>query len=303
MPTTSAARALPQEDAATTHRPVIITGLSGGGLSTAAKVFEDRGFFVSQNVPPQLILELVDLAASDTSPVERLAVVTDVRSRGFHGSLMDTISAIRERGYAPFVLFLEARDDVLIRRFDSVRRTHPLQGDGTLQSGIERERAELEELRAAADIIIDTSNLSVHDLRRAVEASVGELPAGRQHVTIESFGFKHGSPRDADIVLDVRFLPNPYWIEELREFRGVDAAVADYVLSQPGAREYVDGFVDLLTSTLGGYHHEGKDFITVGVGCTGGHHRSVAVAEAIGKRLRQQRQVDVSVIHRDLERH
>ena len=303
MPTTSAARALPQEDAAATHRPVIITGLSGGGLSTAAKVFEDRGFFVSQNVPPQLILELVDLAASDTSPVERLAVVTDVRSRGFHGSLMDTISAIRERGYAPFVLFLEARDDVLIRRFDSVRRTHPLQGDGTLQSGIEREREEMEELRASADVIIDTSNLSVHDLRRAVEASVGELPAGRQHVTIESFGFKHGSPRDADIVLDVRFLPNPYWIEELREFRGVDAAVADYVLSQPGAREYVDGFVDLLTSTLGGYRHEGKDFITVGVGCTGGHHRSVAVAEAIGKRLRQQGQVDVSVIHRDLERH
>ena len=284
-------------------RPVIITGLSGGGLSTAAKVFEDKGFFVSQNLPPQLILELVDLAAADDSPVERLAVVSDIRAAKFNGSLLGTIATIRERGHEPFVLFLEARDDVLIRRFDSVRRTHPLQGDGTLQSGIEHEREEMEDLRASADVIIDTSNLSVHDLRRAVEASVGELPVGRQHVTIESFGFKHGSPRDADIVLDVRFLPNPYWVEELREFRGVDQAVSDYVLNQDGAREYVDNFVDLLSSTLRGYRHEGKDFITVGIGCTGGHHRSVAVAEAVGKRLRQQGKVDVNVIHRDLERH
>lgn len=303
MPTTSSAHALPQEITATPMRPVIITGLSGGGLSTAAKVFEDKGFFVSQNLPPQLILELVDLAAADDSPVERLAVVSDIRAAKFNGALLGTIATIRERGHEPFVLFLEARDDVLIRRFDSVRRTHPLQGDGTLQSGIEHEREEMEDLRASADVIIDTSNLSVHDLRRAVEASVGELPVGRQHVTIESFGFKHGSPRDADIVLDVRFLPNPYWVEELREFRGVDQAVSDYVLNQDGARDYVDNFVDLLSSTLGGYRHEGKDFITVGIGCTGGHHRSVAVAEAVGKRLRQQGNVDVNVIHRDLERH
>ena len=230
-------------------------------------------------------------------------MVSDIRAAKFNGSLMKTIAAIRDRGHQPFVLFLEARDEVLIRRFDSVRRTHPLQGDGTLQSGIDSERQEMEELRASADVIIDTSNLSVHDLRRAVEASVGELPVGRQHVTIESFGFKHGAPRDADIVLDVRFLPNPYWVEELREFRGVDKAVSDYVLNQDGAREYVDNFVELLSSTLGGYRHEGKDFITVGIGCTGGHHRSVAVAEAVGKRLRQQGQVDVNVIHRDLERH
>lgn len=284
-------------------RPVIITGLSGGGLSTAAKVFEDKGYFVSQNLPPQLILELIDLAAADDSPVDRLAVVTDVRADVFNGSLMQTIDGIKERGYTPFVLFLEARDDVLIRRFDSVRRTHPLQGNATLETGITRERELLETLRAQADVIIDTSNLSVHDLRRAVEASVGELPVGRQHVTIESFGFKHGSPRDADIVVDVRFLPNPYWIEELRDYRGVDEPVAQYVLSQPGAREYVDNFVELLNSTLAGYRREGKDFITVGVGCTGGHHRSVAVSEAIGHRLRQQGNVDVSVIHRDLERH
>lgn len=283
-------------------RPVIITGLSGGGLSTAAKVFEDKGYFVSQNLPPQLILELIDLAAADDSPVDRLAVVTDVRADVFNGSLMQTIDGIKERGYTPFVLFLEARDDVLIRRFDSVRRTHPLQGNATLETGITRERELLETLRAQADVIIDTSNLSVHDLRRAVEASVGELPVGRQHVTIESFGFKHGSPRDADIVVDVRFLPNPYWIEELRDYRGVDEPVAQYVLSQPGAGEYVDNFVELLSSTLAGYRREGKDFITVAVGCTGGHHRSVAVSEEIGRRLSQRGVVDVSVIHRDLER-
>ncbi len=297
------AQALPQNEHSNPLRPVIITGLSGGGLSTAAKVFEDKGFFVSQNLPPQLILELVDLAAADDSPADRLAVVSDVRADVFNGSLKDTLKVLCERGYSPFVLYLEARDEVLIRRFDSVRRTHPLQGDSTLQFGIEREREEMEDIRVAADVIIDTSNLSVHDLRRAVEAAVGELPVGRQHVTVESFGFKHGSPRDADVVLDVRFLPNPYWVEELRDFRGVDAAVSDYVLGQKGAREYVDHFVDLLTSTLEGYRHEGKDFITVGVGCTGGHHRSVSIAEAIGKRLRQQGNVDVNVIHRDLERH
>ncbi|WP_115684573.1 RNase adapter RapZ [Corynebacterium senegalense] len=284
-------------------RPVIITGMSGGGLSTAAKVFEDKGYFVAQNLPPQMILELIDLAGGDDSPVDRLAFVTDVRARMFNGSLLGTVSEVRERGYAPFVLFLEARDDVLIRRFDSVRRTHPLQEGDTLQAGIERERAELAEVRDAADVIIDTSNLSVHDLRRAVEASIGQLPGDKQHVTVESFGFKHGSPRDADIILDVRFLPNPYWIEGLRNFRGVDEPVSDYVLSQPGAREFVDNVVALLQSMLGGYRHEGKDFITVGIGCTGGHHRSVAVSEAVAAKLRESGDVDVSVLHRDLERH
>ena len=283
-------------------RPVIITGLSGGGLSTAAKVFEDKGYFVSQNLPPLLIVDLIDLAVAEDSPVDRIAVVTDVRARMFALSLLETIEQIRQRGIVPFVLYLEARDDVLIRRFDSVRRTHPLQGKQTLQDGIAREREALQKVRAVADVIIDTSNLSVHDLRRAVEASVGQLPVDKQHVTIESFGFKHGSPRDADLVLDVRFLPNPYWVEGLRQFRGVDAPVADYVLAQPGAQEFVENFVALLDATLAGYRHEGKDFITVGIGCTGGHHRSVAVAEELGRRLRASGKVDVNVMHRDLER-
>ncbi|TVX82158.1 MULTISPECIES: RNase adapter RapZ [unclassified Corynebacterium] len=280
--------------------PVIITGLSGGGLSTAAKIFEDKGYFVSQNLPPQLILELVGMSTAKDSPVSRLAVVTDVRARKFNGSLMNTISEIKKLGFAPFILYLEARDDVLIRRFDSVRRTHPLQDGDTLQHGIEREREALEPVRDIADVIIDTTNQSVHDLRRSIEASIGELATGKQHVTLESFGFKHGSPRDADIVLDVRFLPNPYWVPELREFRGVDKPVSDYVLSRDDAEPFIDNFVRLLSSTLEGYQHEGKDFITVGVGCTGGHHRSVAVAEEIGRRLQQKPRLEVNVLHRDL---
>lgn len=283
-------------------RPVIITGLSGGGLSSAAKVFEDKGYFVSQNLPPQLILELMDLAATKGSPVEKLAVVTDVRARIFKGSLMDMIDVARERGFNPFILYLEARDDVLIKRFDGVRRTHPLQGDNPLSVGIARERAELARVRDTADVIIDSSNLSVHDLRRAIEASIGDLGSMKQHVTIQSFGFKHGSPRDADLIFDVRFLPNPYWIEELRHFRGVDRPVSDYVLSQPGANEFIDNIVGLLSSMMDGYKHEGKDFVTVGIGCTGGHHRSVAVAEEVGRRLAQREGLDVSVMHRDLQR-
>ncbi len=283
-------------------RPVIITGLSGGGLSSAAKVFEDKGYFVSQNLPPQLILELMDLAATKGSPVDKLAVVTDVRARIFKGSLMDIIDVARERGFNPFILYLEARDDVLIKRFDGVRRTHPLQGDSPLSVGIARERAELARVRDTADVIIDSSNLSVHDLRRAIEASIGDLGSMKQHVTIQSFGFKHGSPRDADLIFDVRFLPNPYWIEELRHFRGVDRPVSDYVLSQPGANEFIDNIVGLLSSMMDGYKHEGKDFVTVGIGCTGGHHRSVAVAEEVGRRLAQRAGLDVSVMHRDLQR-
>lgn len=284
-------------------RPVIITGMSGGGLSSAANVFEDKGYFVSENLPPQLGLELMDMAMAADSPVEKLAVVTDVRARIFRGSLIDFVQQARERGYNPFILFLEARDEVLIKRFDSVRRTHPLQGDNPLHVGIARERAELARVRETADVIIDTSNLSIHDLRRAIEASVSDLGSENQHVTLESFGFKHGSPRDADLIFDVRFLPNPYWIEELREFRGVDKPVSDYVLSRPGADEFIDGVVDLLSSMMGGYKHEGKDFVTVGIGCTGGHHRSVAVSEEIGRRLRARGEVDVAVMHRDLKRH
>lgn len=279
---------------------IIITGMSGGGLSSAAKVFEDKGFFVPQNLPPQLIVEMVELATADDSPVEKIAVVTDVRARMFNGSLLGTIQTLKERGFNPTILFLEARDDVLIRRFDGVRRTHPLQGDDPLSVGIQRERDSIAPVRDLADVIIDTSNLSVHDLRRAIEASFGRATENRQHITLQSFGFKHGAPRDADFMFDVRFLPNPYWIPELRAYRGTDQPVSDYVLGQEGAYAFVDNVVDLIGSILAGYKHEGKNFITLGIGCTGGHHRSVAVTEEVARRLRERGDIDVSVMHRDL---
>ncbi|WP_245974848.1 RNase adapter RapZ [Corynebacterium alimapuense] len=285
-----------------TTPPVLITGMSGGGLSSAARVLEDKGFFVTHNLPPQLIPEFLELCVSEDSPVDKVALVTDVRSRMFHGSFKDILADLKERGIGPTVLFMDARDDVLIRRFDSVRRTHPLQGSDTLHLGIDRERELTLELKANSDIIIDTSNLSVHDLRRAIEASFGNMAHNRQHVTIESFGFKHGAPRDADLMIDVRFIANPYWVPELRGFRGIDAPVSDYVLSRDGVGLFIDNFITMFASMLEGYQHEGKSFITIAVGCTGGHHRSVAVSEEIGRRLNAVGDTDVNVIHRDIDR-
>ena len=282
--------------------PVLITGMSGGGLSSAAKVLEDKGFFVAQNLPPQLIPPFLEASLTQDPPVQKVALVTDVRSRVFGGNLRAVIKDLAARGITPTVLFMDARDDVLIRRFDSVRRTHPLQGDDTLQLGLEREREITNGIKELADVVIDTSNLSVHDLRRAIEASFGTMAHNRQHVTIESFGFKHGAPRDADLMVDVRFLPNPYWIPELRGFRGTDEPVSDYVLSRDGAGEFLERFIDMFRSMLDGYRHEGKNFITVAVGCTGGHHRSVAVSEELGRRLRELPDLDINVMHRDIAR-
>ena len=282
--------------------PILITGMSGGGLSSAAKVFEDKGYYVAHNIPPRAIVDLLKLCNQEETPVGKVAAVTDVRSRMFPGSLLEIMNELTELKMKPTVLFLDARDDVLIRRFDSVRRTHPLQEGDTLKVGIQRERRAVADVRSHADIIIDTTNLSIHDLRRAIEAAFGEMQNAKQHVTVESFGFKNGSPRDADLVVDVRFLPNPYWVPELRGYRGTDEPVAHYVLSQPAAQEFVDNFLQMFSTMLDGYRHEGKNFITVGVGCTGGHHRSVAVAEAIAARLRDNDTLDVSTLHRDIAR-
>ena len=282
--------------------PILITGMSGGGLSSAAKVFEDKGYYVAHNIPPRAIVDLLKLCNQEETPVGKVAAVTDVRSRMFPGSLLEIMNELTELNMKPTVLFLDARDDVLIRRFDSVRRTHPLQEGDTLKVGIQRERRAVADVRSHADIIIDTTNLSIHDLRRAIEAAFGEMQNAKQHVTVESFGFKNGSPRDADLVVDVRFLPNPYWVPELRGYRGTDEPVAHYVLSQPAAQEFVDNFLQMFSTMLDGYRHEGKNFITLGVGCTGGHHRSVAVAEAIAARLRDNDTLDVSTLHRDIAR-
>ena len=276
--------------------------MSGGGLSSAAKVFEDKGYYVAHNIPPRAIVDLLKLCNQEGTPVGKVAAVTDVRSRMFPGSLLEIMDELTELNMKPTVLFLDARDDVLIRRFDSVRRTHPLQEGDTLKVGIQRERRAVADVRSHADIIIDTTNLSIHDLRRAIEAAFGEMQNEKHHVTVESFGFKNGSPRDADLVVDVRFLPNPYWVPELRGYRGTDEPVAHYVLSQPAAQEFVDTFLQMFSTMLDGYRHEGKNFITLGVGCTGGHHRSVAIAEAIAARLRDNGTLDVSTLHRDIAR-
>lgn len=281
---------------------MIITGMSGAGLSTAARVLEDMGWFVTHNLPPEMIVSFVELALSDSSPVDKVAIVSDVRSREFRGSLPQVVEDLRGQGVNATVLFMDARDDVLIKRFDSVRRTHPLQGSSTLQIGIERERETLSALKEDADIVIDTSEMSIHDLRRDIESSFSTLANNRQHVTIQSFGFKHGAPRDADIVVDVRFLPNPFWVPELRPFRGTDKPVSDYVLAQKGATEFISNFASMFETMRSGYRREGKNFITVGVGCTGGHHRSVAVAEEVARRLQSVEGLDVSVNHRDISR-
>ena len=282
--------------------PVLITGMSGAGINSAARVLEDLGWYVSHNLPPELIFALVELYQSDESPVDKLAVVTDVRAREFRGNLYEVVDKLRSEGKNPTVLFMEARDEVLIKRFDSVRRTHPLQGRETLKMGIERERKALARIKEEADIVIDTSDLSVHDLRLAIENSFATLAHNRQHITVQSFGFKHGAPADADYVVDVRFLPNPYWVPELRAYRGVDAPVSDYVLSQEDAEPFISNLVNLITSVTPAYRREGKNFITVAVGCTGGHHRSVAVAEELARRFDEVDGLDVSVTHRDINR-
>ena len=282
--------------------PVLITGMSGAGINSAARVLEDLGWYVSHNLPPELIFALVELYQSDESPVDKLAVVTDVRAREFRGNLYEVVDKLRSEGKNPTVLFMEARDEVLIKRFDSVRRTHPLQGRETLKMGIERERKALARIKEEADIVIDTSDLSVHDLRHAIENSFATLAHNRQHITVQSFGFKHGAPADADYVVDVRFLPNPYWVPELRAYRGVDAPVSDYVLSQEDAEPFISNLVNLITSVTPAYRREGKNFITVAVGCTGGHHRSVAVAEELARRFDEVDGLDVSVTHRDINR-
>lgn len=283
---------------------VLITGMSGAGRKEAATVLEEMGWYVADNLPPELITRMVELSFSSESPVERLAIVADVRSRAFVGSLTDVLAGLHDSGRRPVVLFLDAADSTLVRRYGQVRRTHPLQGGETLQAGIDRERDMLRGIRQRADIVIDTSGTSVHDLRRELEDYFTALTDRNEHVTVQSFGFKNGAPRDLDLMFDARFLPNPYWDPALREYSGLDDAVADYVLGRPEADAYLDAVQQVLETALPGYRREGKRFITVGVGCTGGQHRSPAVAEALARRLAESdRQLDVRTVHRDLVRH
>jgi UPF0042 nucleotide-binding protein len=282
---------------------IVVTGLSGAGRSTAAKCLEDLGYFVVDNLPPELIATMVDLGSRSHGAVTKIAVVMDVRSRAFSSDLRGVIEDLASRGLAPRVLFLEASDGVLVRRFESVRREHPLQGGGRLIDGITAERQLLAPLRETADLVLDTSDRSVHQLRRAIEATfIGEASqATRLRATVLSFGFKYGLPVDADMVADVRFLPNPFWIPELREQTGLDVEVSDYVMAQQGADRFLDLYTELLATIGAGYRREGKHFLTLAIGCTGGKHRSVAISEVLAERLRSM-DVNTTVMHRDLGR-
>ncbi|WBB76992.1 RNase adapter RapZ [Micromonospora sp. WMMD1128] len=280
---------------------VVVTGLSGGGRSTVARALENVGYYVVDNLPQALLLDMAELASKAGGAARRTAMVLDVRSRAFSTDLAGAIRELRERGFSPRVVFVDADDEVLIRRFESVRRSHPLQGDGRLADGIAVERALLEEARDQADVIIDTSHLNVNQLRRRVEELFGGEDARRLRITVLSFGFKYGLPPDADFVMDARFLPNPYWVPELREHTGREEAVSAYVLGQEGADGFVAGYADLVNATTAGFEREGKRYLTVAVGCTGGKHRSVAIAEELAARLRASG-IAAHAQHRDLGR-
>lgn len=280
---------------------VIVTGLSGAGRSTAAKCLEDLGYFVVDNLPPELISTMVELGSRSQGAVTRIAVVVDVRSRAFSADLRQVIVDLDRREERPRVLFLEAGDEVLVRRFENVRRRHPLQGDGRLIDGIAAERELLRGLAGAADLVIDTSVLNVHELREKIETAFGSETTPPLRATVVSFGYKYGLPVDADLVMDLRFLPNPHWIPELRDFTGLNSQVRDYVLSQEGAVEFVRIFHEMLQVVGTGYRREGKRYLTLAVGCTGGKHRSVAMAEHLGELLSKDG-VEATVVHRDLGR-
>lgn len=281
---------------------IIVTGMSGAGRTRAAAVLEDLDWYVVDNLPPRMVLPLAGMLAPGEGGVKRLAVVLDVRGREFFADLVQVLDDLRAQRIDYRIVFLDASDETLVRRFEQVRRPHPLQGGGRMLDGIHRERRLLEHVRDRADVTIDTSNLSVHDLARTVrEVVAGEGGEKELRITVVSFGFKYGLPLDADHVVDARFLSNPYWVTELRHLTGKDEPVRDYVLGLPGARDFLDRYLDALEPILPGYVQEQKQYVTIAIGCTGGKHRSVALSEALAAGLRDRGYSAVTV-HRDLGR-
>lgn len=264
---------------------VVVTGISGGGRSTVARALENVGYYVVDNLPESLVAQAAELAAAGGPEVKRTAMVLDVRSRAFTTDLVGVIEDLRSTGFKPHLVFVDADDDVIIRRFEKVRRAHPLQGDGLLGDGIAAERALLASARESADTLFDTTHLNENQLRARVEKAFLAPSTPGLQFTCMSFGFKYGIPRDADYVADVRFLPNPYWVPSLRELTGADKDVSDYVLHQEGAGEFIEAYASLLLGTTQGFEREGKRYMTIAIGCTGGKHRSVAIVEALARRL------------------
>ena len=279
---------------------ILVTGMSGAGRSTATRALEDIGWFVVDNLPPTLMTNVVDYVAV-RSGSQKVAVVADVRGGQLFNELRESLSAIKTAGHDLRVLFLEAGDEALVRRYESSRRPHPLQRDDSLLGAVQRERKLLSDLRADADIVIDTSNLNVHELRRSIEGSFGDDDHAKLRATIMSFGFKYGIPVDSDMVADLRFLPNPYWDPNLKDLTGLDAAVNDRVVSNPEAQDFLTKYAQIFELVSEGYVREGKRFVTIAMGCTGGKHRSVAMVENLSARLVKSG-VEVRVVHRDLGR-
>jgi RNase adapter protein RapZ len=284
------------------HRPriLIITGMSGAGRSTASNAVEDLGWFVIDNLPPTLIERVSELAFAPGSSVSKLALVADVRGREFFAALVDNVRDLRRSEADVRVLFLEADDEVLVRRFEETRRRHPAAVDAGVLAGIQAERDQLRELRGLADLIIDTTDLNVHELRDRVLGAVDDPGAAQLMVDVVSFGFKRGTPREADLVFDVRFLPNPHWVEELRPYTGQDPQVRDYVFGQPATEPFMTALEGLLDVAVSGYVTEGKRYLTIAIGCTGGKHRSVAISNRIADHLERTFDLPVTVSHRDL---
>lgn len=280
---------------------LIVTGMSGAGRSTVANALEDLGWYVVDNLPPQMLRPLVDLVERAGSTLPKIAAVVDIRGREFFTDFQEIVHSLRS-GTQVRVIFLEARDDVLVRRFESVRRPHPLQGDGTLLDGITAERTRLAAVREVCDIVVDTSDLNIHQLATTITERFAAADAAGVHVTILSFGFKYGLPTDVDMVADARFLPNPFWVPELRSFTGQDQQVSEFVLAQEGAREFIAGYSTALEPVLAGYQRENKRHATIAIGCTGGKHRSVAMARELASLIQGFPGVAVSIKHRDLGR-
>jgi RNase adapter protein RapZ len=282
------------------HELLIVTGMSGAGRSTVGNSLEDLGWYVVDNLPPQMLGPIADLFTITKSPVPRLAVIIDVRGGEFFGELEDNLSLLGGKAVNVRVLYLEANDSTLVKRFEQVRRPHPLQGDGTILDGIAEERKRLLALRESADVVMDTSDLNVHQLSTKTAEHFSVDSTVRLQLTVMSFGYKYGIPADADNVADARFIPNPFWNEELRPFTGLDSQVSDYVLSQTGAMEFVESYAKALQPVLDGYLRENKHYATIAIGCTGGKHRSVAVSTKLAELLSENDEYTVTVRHRDL---
>ncbi len=279
---------------------LLISGMSGAGKGTASKVLEEFGWYVVDNLPLEFVGELLGRMQESHTEPRRLAIVADVRSLGFDEHIVEIVESFHGSPQAK-VLFLDASDEALVKRFNNVRRSHPLQSGDGLIDGIERERKVLEGIRGRADVVVDTTALSVHDLRHRLETPFGELGFDF-HLTVESFGFKYGVPVDVDMLLDMRFLPNPHWIPELQPYTGREKPVQDYVLADESIEEYLRSAVTMIDLAITGYRREGKRYMTIAVGCTGGKHRSVAISESLSGRLSGLDAVDVHVRHRDLGR-